>query len=164
MSIPIGFKHTKETKLKMKLNHPDFKGKNHPNYGKSLSEETKRKIGEANKLANKGNHSSPKTEFKKGIVINKGEKNGMWKGGITSINRLIRSSFEYEEWRKSVFERDLYTCQMCGGIGGYLEADHIKPFSLFPDLRFDLDNGRTLCKACHRKTDTWGNRVRNFVI
>ena len=38
----------------------------------------------------------------------------------------------------------------CGQVGGYLEADHIKPFSLYPELRFELSNGRTYCKPCHK--------------
>jgi 5-methylcytosine-specific restriction endonuclease McrA len=61
-----------------------------------------------------------------------------------------------EDWRKAVFSRDDFTCQICGIKGGYLEADHIKPFSTHHDLRFELSNGRTLCRPCHMKTDTWG--------
>lgn len=80
-----------------------------------------------------------------------GKNNPNWKGGITPINKAIRESLEYEEWRTKVFERDNYTCQECGKIGGYLQADHIKPFSLYPDLRFELTNGRTFCKPCHKK-------------
>lgn len=79
------------------------------------------------------------------------ENNPNWRGGTTSINKKIRESFEYEEWRKKVFERDLYTCIFCGKVGGKLNADHIKPFALFPELRFAIDNGRTLCENCHCK-------------
>lgn len=62
-----------------------------------------------------------------------------------------RNSSEYAQWRKKVFERDGYTCQMCGVKGGVLNAHHIKKYSEFPNLRYDLDNGVTLCKGCHRK-------------
>lgn len=77
-----------------------------------------------------------------------------WKGGISprSLNTV-----EYKEWRRKVFERDGFKCVWCGyDKGRILEADHIKPWSKFPELRFDINNGRTLCKPCHMKTDTWG--------
>lgn len=90
-----------------------------------------------------------------------GNKNPNWKGGVTKENEIIRKSIEYKEWRRLVFERDSYTCKHCGdNKGGNLQADHIKPFAYFPELRFDVDNGRTLCKECHKKTDTYLNKSR----
>lgn len=89
--------------------------------------------------------------FKKGHKVN-------WKGGITPINNLIRNSEEYKLWRKAVFERDNYKCVWCGIRGVTIHADHIKPFALFPELRFAIDNGRTLCVPCHRTTDTYGKK------
>lgn len=74
------------------------------------------------------------------------------------LNRRIRYSKKMRVWRVSVFERDNYTCQGCGKRGGYLEADHIKPFAKFPEFRFDVNNGRTMCRPCHQQTDSWGNR------
>lgn len=87
-----------------------------------------------------------------------GDKNPNWKGGITPINEKIRKSPEYKLWRHSVLIRDNFTCRFCLVRGGKLEADHIKPFALFPELRFAIDNGRTLCRKCHLTTDTWGGR------
>lgn len=53
-------------------------------------------------------------------------------------------------WRKAVFQRDQYTCQCCGNKkGGNLEAHHIKNFNDHEHLRFDIDNGITLCQNCH---------------
>ena len=104
-------------------------------------------------------------------AVNKGKKSGarsnFWKGGITPINKMFRTSVEYKEWRKHVFNRDDYTCQACGtrsmkGNPVYLHADHVMPFSLYPSLRLEILNGRTLCAPCHRKTSTWGNRARNY--
>lgn len=133
------------------------------------TESTKLKIS----LKNKGIHTSPKTEFKKGhktthteevrkiLSISKmGCKNPQWRGGITNVRIQIWRSEEYKLWRKAVFERDKYTCVWCGKTGGVLNADHIKPFALFPELRFAIDNGRTLCVHCHRKTDTYGGRTK----
>lgn len=81
----------------------------------------------------------------------KGNGNPNWRGGITPQNRLGRSGAQYREWRKAVFERDNYTCKNCGKRGGNLEADHIKQFAFYPELRFNKDNGRTLCQKCHRQ-------------
>ena len=86
----------------------------------------------------------------------RGEKNWNWKGGLAAGRSKIWYSEEYKQWRKSVFERDSYTCQMCNarcgnGVDVYLQADHIKPFALYPQLRFEVSNGRVLCCGCHGK-------------
>jgi len=91
-----------------------------------------------------------------------GEKGSNWKGGVTEENYRLRRSGAYKAWRTAVFERDGYVCQHCGaksvkGDRVRLQADHIKPFAFYPDLRFDIDNGRTLCEPCHKKTPTYGN-------
>jgi hypothetical protein len=109
--------------------------------------------------------------FKKGHTMNKGEKSHWWKGGTTPINKLLRRSLEFKLWRESVFKRDSYTCQECGIKGGNghrveLHPHHIKPFALFPELRFAIDNGVTLCKNCHVLTDSWGRNItqKNSII
>lgn len=137
-----GREYTEETRKKMSLGQ---KGRKH-------SEETKKKIS----LAHLGVRDPKISERQRG------SKSHLWKGGITPINLLIRSSVEYRMWRKSVFERDNYTCQGCGKKGGYLHADHIKQFAYYPKLRFDINNGRTLCKPCHKKTPTYGGRGRIY--
>jgi 5-methylcytosine-specific restriction endonuclease McrA len=86
----------------------------------------------------------------------RGAASPSWRGGITPENQRIRLSKEMQEWRSRVFERDNYTCQLCKRRGVVLHADHIKPFAVFPELRFDLDNGRTLCVPCHY---TYGARA-----
>ncbi len=64
---------------------------------------------------------------------------------------------EYRLWREKVFTRDNWTCVLCGERGGKLHADHIKPYNLHPELRYDLTNGRTLCVPCHHKQPTHGS-------
>ena len=84
--------------------------------------------------------------------VNNGENHYNWKGGITPLNKKLRASLEYKLWRKSVFERDNFTCIWCGdNMGGNLHADHIQEFAYYPELRLAIDNGRTLCKSCHEK-------------
>lgn len=87
-----------------------------------------------------------------------GENSHLWRGGVSSENEKIRKSLEYREWRRKIFKRDDFTCVFCGKRGGRLNADHIKPFSKYPNLRFDIDNGRTLCEPCHLKTPTFGSK------
>lgn len=96
-------------------------------------------------------------------INRKGENSPNWKGGKRSERKKAMSSYQYKEWRISVFVRDGYKCQSCGIKGGYLEADHIKPWCAYPDLRYDIDNGRTLCKPCHIKQDTYGAKALYFM-
>jgi len=100
----------------------------------------------------------PETCFKLNDPRITGKANSNWKGGVTPENQKIRNSIEYRLWRESVFARDGFTCVDCGKRGGVLNADHIKPFALFPELRFAIDNGQTLCVPCHKKTPSYMNR------
>jgi len=117
-------------------------------------------------LGMKGKNRQPKTEEEKEknrqIKLGKkrpnlsGNKHPNWQGGKTLLSKKIRNSIEYRLWRETVFKRDNYICIWCGQRGGKLHADHIKPFALFPELRLAIDNGRTLCIPCHKKTNTYG--------
>ena len=115
--------------------------------GKRLAAEYSSKIGTA-LVQRRGAH------FLRSKVnpqnLRRGPANHLWRGGITAQVMKVRGSVEIKEWRRAVFERDSYTCSCCGRRGGNLHADHILPFSICEELRFDVDNGRTLCAACHR--------------
>lgn len=84
----------------------------------------------------------------KGILS--GKKHWNWKGGITPINQQDRNTTEYKEWRTSIFCRDNYTCKLCNKKGNELNAHHIKEWANFPEDRFDINNGVTLCESCHQ--------------
>lgn len=177
----LGKHHTNESRKKMseiaktqKRKPPSYEGWKH-------SEETKNKM----RIKKLGHISTPKQlealelgrkyypyERRKAIAERKkGENCIFWKGGISAKNRSIRDNImetlEYKEWRRAVFKRDNYTCQNCGKRGGRLNADHIKPFILYPELILNVDNGRTLCVECHKKIG-WkhrnGNKKNNMVL
>ena len=80
-----------------------------------------------------------------------GENNWNWRGGLTSKNESDRKTWQYKEWRQSVYQRDNFTCQCCGRNSNEvsLNAHHILNFSDYEDLRYDVDNGITLCEECH---------------
>lgn len=98
-----------------------------------------------------------------------GENCARWNGGVSKLHKterqLAMQTLEYKLWRTAVFMRDNFTCQGCGTEGGYLEADHIKSWALYPELRYAIDNGRTLCRECHKLTDSYGAKLRkeNFI-
>lgn len=64
-------------------------------------------------------------------------------------NKAQRNWSEYRDWHKSVLCRDGYKCYVCGKIGGRLQAHHVKSFAKYPELRFDISNGVTVCRECH---------------
>lgn len=148
------------------------------NKGIPMTQEVKDKLSKSKKgqkawnKGTKGICKPNKTSFKKGSVpyfkgkhnlAISGEKNHLWKGGVTKENEKQRKSIEYKLWRTSVYERDNYTCVICGcNESGKLNADHIKPFALFPELRFAIDNGRTLCIDCHKKTDSYLKDIKTL--
>lgn len=85
-----------------------------------------------------------------------GERNWNWKGGVTDADTRERKRFK-ATMQKLIFQRDNYTCQMCGARGE-LQVDHIQSWSEYVDLRFSMDNCRTLCKGCHYFV-TYGKRI-----
>lgn len=109
---------------------------------KFVSEETKRKVSESLKK----HVVSEETRHKLSESL-KGQNSPNWKGGITKGRPR---NHEYKEWRKVVYTRDLYTCQICGdNRGGNLVAHHIESYNNNPELRTALGNGITLCETCH---------------
>jgi hypothetical protein len=150
----LGKKHSEETRKKMSISFT----------GRKVSNKTRKKISKSHKKIGapwmKGKKASVETRKKIGDS-SRGCKSHFWKGGITPINHKIRTSLDYILWRESVFMRDNFTCQSCGdNKGGNLNAHHIKPFYLYPELRLAIDNGITLCEKCHKKEHTSRNNNR----
>lgn len=68
--------------------------------------------------------------------------------------RDIRQSDEHKAWSNAVRGRDGFICQLCGKRPKNrksIHAHHIVPFAKSAELRFDINNGVTLCRLCHRR-------------
>src|SRR3990167_1859869 len=166
-----GSKHTEETK--MKLRGHQHKGSGIYPRTDFHKEMTRKGI---KKLYDKG----IKMGFRVKKYFNTGKKNNNWKGGITPIHEKIRKSEPYQYWRRAIFQRDNYTCVLCKQRGGIKHADHYPiPFSAILNkliieqglenlyqkaLKYEMfwviDNGRTLCINCHKKTNTYGWKLK----
>lgn len=91
-----------------------------------------------------------------------GARNPRWKNGITDINRKLRMSKEYSEWRKKVYQRDRWTCLICKKHLKQLIAHHIKSWEKYPKLRFKVSNGITFCRSCHCRLHTIHKNIHDF--
>ena len=142
------------------------------NKGQKLSEEYKKKIGEWTKIgmAKLSEEIRKKLSNRKGVKLTietrrkisermKGNKHWNWKGGNCIKNKKQYFDIEYRLWRESVFDRDEYACQNCGIRGIYLTAHHINSWKNYPELRYEITNGITLCENCHSKTDNYRGKM-----
>ncbi len=111
----------------------------------------------------------PKDSYKRGA------ENENWKGGKASSLQELRSKVrmlnEYKTWHSTILRRDGWKCVLCSHDRN-LEVDHIVSFkkivtkyaitdtvmALACAELWDLDNGRTLCGPCHKKTPNYGRK------
>ena len=144
-----------EIKRKIKKSNIDKYGTEYPSQNKEIM----------NKIIN----TYEKRTGKKWKDINKGkikENSNAWKGGV-KVHKIERCTFEYYQWRKNVFHKNDYTCQKCKKRSGKgnpvkINAHHIRNWRDRPELRYDINNGITLCEKCHIKFhSTYGKRNNN---
>lgn len=141
-----GHKHSEETKKKISESER----------GKIVSQKSRKKISENTKIAMatpETREKISKTWFKNGNVpFNKGkthlakEKHPLWRGGISFEPYSIDWT---ETLRRSIRERDRYTCQMCGKEPSIV-CHHID----YDKKNSNPDNLVTLCQSCHGRTHT----------
>ncbi len=166
----IGTRHTAETKAKISKSHL---GMSHPSprkgksfeeiFGEEKATEIKERLSKLHK-GKKYRLGIPHTQETKEKISKitrqrtpKGENNPRWKGGVTVRYVNIFNSNGYVAWRKDIFKRDNYTCQVCGDHAGHnLEAHHkisVKTLLKTGDLNliYDVSNGITLCEKCHKE-------------
>lgn len=153
MSITKGYKLSEQSRQNISAGH----------LGIPRSLETRKKIS----LSLKGIKRSPETKLKISAIASnrklseehkarigdavRGDKHPNWKGGVTYPIFALRKTKEYRHWRNAVLERDGFRCRKCHKSIRRLDAHHIFSFTLFPELRFGVSNGLTVCVRCHTK-------------
>jgi 5-methylcytosine-specific restriction endonuclease McrA len=73
----------------------------------------------------------------------------IYKKTIIPKSSKSKRGFMHTAWSSLVKYRDK-KCKKCGSEYN-LHAHHIKKFSLYDELKYDVNNGITLCYSCHRK-------------
>ena len=150
---------SEETKRKISLANLG-----HTRSGWKLSEETRLKISKGNKGKKRKGHVA----WNKGLKLpgQSGEDNPKW---IIDRSKLVKSEKKhldsrYKGWMKSVKDRDKWTCRIADDkCNGGMEAHHILRWSTFPELRYEVNNGITLCHFHHpRKINDEMNLIPTF--
>jgi len=85
----------------------------------------------------------------------RGKNHPNWKGGISERD------WKFKKWAKKVKQRDNYTCQKCGYVGKEVEAHHLKKWHENIELRYNINNGITLCRKCHSEAH---KEIKNFIL
>lgn len=190
---PKGIRFSEEHKKKLSIIAKKTKRKPPSRKGAKLSSEHKKAISIANKgrstwakgLTKENDiRIRKKSDAAKGRIVKRAvrrkisrtilrlvQKNRWhsYKGGKTKVFAKIRQSIKMRLWREAIFNRDGWACVWCKAKNGMgksitLNADHIKPFAYYPELRFDVNNGRTLCKECHMWKTRWDRKIYSNVV
>jgi len=159
-----------------------FKKGNIVNLGRKMSSETKKKIG----LANKGFKHSDETRKKMSLrmmgnkihllsypnIIRKKISNSRKGKGRHPHKRTLlygyvkkqkRGDSAYHHWRSLVYKRDNYKCiindKKCKGK---IEAHHILSWINHEELRYNINNGITLCQFHHPRKRSEERRLIPF--
>lgn len=126
-------------------------GKDHPTWKGGERSKICKECGKVFEIGNR-----PITSFKNRKFCSKAcaDKGGFRYSGKDHPNyredaRRKNRGGSHHKWVNAIVSRDKATCQHCGATGVELHAHHIKSYKDFPDLRFDVDNGITLCFKCH---------------
>lgn len=81
-----------------------------------------------------------------------GANNPNWIADRTQLKVGRRQAYNtrYKEWSRSVKDRDGWKCRISNeDCQGRLEAHHILNWQEYVELRYDINNGITLCHAHH---------------
>jgi len=150
------------------------------NKGRTLTEQQRKNIG-LSRLGKPG-YKWSKKEKRSISEARRGKLSHTYIDGRTSLHKMLRGCVEMKIWRASVFKRDNYICTVCNKkSSGNIESHHKVSFSIILSkflvkynkldatkdkeklfkfaLKYNkfwnINNGQTLCKKCHSKTDSY---------
>ncbi|MCX7135699.1 MAG: HNH endonuclease [Proteobacteria bacterium] len=125
-------------------------------HGIELKEHTNHRLKPGRVFSDTHKANIRKAQIDRGAV---GDKNPNWRGGLTDVNRRLRQSWQYREWRDNALRLRGCKCQDCGVAEGHmceccgvkikLHVHHVLSFAKFPESRFDPANSEVLCPKCH---------------
>ncbi len=173
--------HSEETKLKQSLSNI---GKNNPMYGKTTSikqKEAARKNMIGNKYRKgltspmKGKKHTKKTIKKICLTklirgsTKKGEEHYRWIKDRNNLKRDVgseeRRSSIYKNWRRLICNIDNWKCKINNkDCNGRLEVHHILGWVDYPELRYNINNGITLCHAHHPRKRAEEKRLSPYFM
>lgn len=96
-------------------------------------------------------HETSNCGCRKDLMYPSGSNSSKWNSLLSDKERTSRRPHEFKIWRKLVFDRDNYTCQLSNEKGGKLCAHHILSWNSHPELRYETSNGITIRQDLHRK-------------
>jgi hypothetical protein len=140
---------SKETSIK---NLGMWIGRVPPMSGKRHSEKAKQKMVEACKLRI-SRMSEEERKKRYGVWKNIfGEKHPQWKKNKKIKDKRDDNHPAYKAWVREIKRRDVICKLKDDSCSGNREVHHIKSWSNYPELRYDINNGITLCHAHHPRS------------
>lgn len=93
-------------------------------------------------------YNSQRPEFKEKFLL--GDNNYFSK--FSRKQYVYDNNTELKEWRSKIYSKFDCTCQICGARrdeGAVIQAHHLWGYFDFPEKRYEVDNGITLCAKHH---------------
>jgi hypothetical protein len=135
----LGYKHSEEAKKKIS---EAFLGHKHPRWKGGVEKFPTCLVCNVRLSSVKTVHCR-----KHAFELKRGANHPNWKNGVSKHVHNV-SEPKYKEWRMSVFTRDGFKCKLCSTKNN-LQAHHILRWADYPEFRYDINNGITLCRAHH---------------
>jgi hypothetical protein len=123
--------------------------------GTHRTEETKKKISETNKRIGKR------------PLVGKKENHPRWIKDRSKLQIREKKHLDtkYRYWMFQVKTRDKWKCRISNSdCGGRLESHHILNWIEYPELRYEINNGITLCHAHHPRGRANEKRMVSYFV